>query len=160
MFTFFIYGTLTALFALIAEILSGALIPDAGFSTIRSAEQSSFSILVLTIFILAALEEGLKYLVLRKTLLQNNGVHTISASLLFGIGFAVTELALIFLMAQLSSTVTLSAILGILAVHIATAGIYGYSIRRKSGQPEALLVLIGISLHAAYNLVQYSLVNI
>ncbi|MEI6650894.1 MAG: hypothetical protein WCL23_05735 [Candidatus Moraniibacteriota bacterium] len=153
MFVFFIYGTLTALFALIAEIMSGALLPEAGFLAIRSAAASPLSVLAPTIIVLASIEELLKYFVLRKTLRTDSGIRPIPASLLFGIGFAATELGLLSMMGASASPSTFLPLFGILTVHVVTSVIYGYGIRRGPGKSGAIAVLIGILLHTAYNLV-------
>ena len=153
MFLFFIYGTLSALFALVAEIMSGAFLPKAGLSAIRSAAVSSLPVLISTIIVLASIEELVKYFVLRKTLKAMNDIRTVPASLLFGIGFAATELGLLFAMEQPSTQTALLPVLGILIIHVVTAVIYGYGVRHGSGRSEALPIILGISIHAAYNLV-------
>ncbi|NTW14588.1 MAG: YhfC family intramembrane metalloprotease [Candidatus Moranbacteria bacterium] len=152
MITFLIYGILTALFALVAEIMSGSFLPDAGLSAIRAAELPPLLILVLTIVILATIEETLKYIVLQKTLRQHSGTRSVPASFLFGIGFATTELLLLFLVQKTTFPNDLFPIFGIFTIHVATSALYGTYGARLTDWKRFIPIFVGITFHAAYNL--------
>jgi hypothetical protein len=152
MILFFFYGTFTALFAIVAEIMSGSFLPDSGYSAIRSSASPQLPVLILTIIVLATIEETLKYLVIRKTLRRTADIGAIPASLFFGAGFAATELSLLFLTQKPAFPSYLLPVLGILAIHMGTSLAYGYYDGRRSGWKPLIPVFIGISVHTAYNL--------
>lgn len=144
-----IYGFLAAGAALLLEVVFGGFIhPETTFSLIGAV----------FIVIAAFVEEGSKWIFFRQFhhhyhehLTKSN---PFTFGLLFGTGYAILEILLIWLGFKPSSLAFLP-IIGILALHLLTSLFFAYYLFRlaKRVLHHTLSLLLGMTiLHAAYNL--------
>lgn len=153
----FFWGILTALGALLVEVLIAfGLAAYQHKGATLDFEFFNGSLALLVVFVL--IEELFKYLIIAKKIeALSLGRSFIFNSLFIGAGFALTEIGLIVL--QSGGFANEPSALGRIAiVHIATAGIMGYSLalgnpKRVSTAFKALLV--PSILHLAYNLLAF-----
>lgn len=104
----------------------------------------------LGLLVFAIIEEGVKLGTLRKLVRRLPSEATFTLSLvLFGIGFGGTE---IFIARAMFPEMPVSALVGIPALHLATALLYGYAVRKDA--PKFLWpasFMLGTLLHFFYN---------
>lgn len=149
-----ISGTVAAGLAIISEIV----VASAGLSFgtditywAPDATGTQVAVFIAGIFLLAAVEEAIKFTVLRTQLLQLPTASTILPSLLFGTGFATVEIWLLLGTApDLSVSFVPSA--GIAAIHLLTTLAYGLIPPNAPRVHAVIALLIGIGAHAFYNM--------
>lgn len=153
----FFWGILAALGALLVEVLIAfGLAAYQHQGATLDFEFFNGSLALLVIFVL--IEELFKYFIIAKKIeALSLGRSFIFNSLLMGAGFALTEIGLIVLQSG-GLTSDYSALGRIAVVHIATAGIMGYSF--ALGNPKRVstafrALLIPSVLHLAYNLLAF-----
>lgn len=154
MIPFLISGIFAALFVVIAEfgIISTGTLFDINLSYWEpGVDEIQQSIFLLSISLLAAAEEIVKFAVIRKQLSSIGARATLLPSIAFGTGFIIIELGLLFISGQIISDSVLPA-LGIGAIHLLTSITYGL-IPTPSPMIKRLAILfVGISSHAFYNI--------
>jgi hypothetical protein len=146
---FFIYGILAAMGAMAVELVLSSL-----FSILFGidVETDYFSAITFFLFLAVLTEEGLKLILLQKLYSSPDRTrHGIIPALVFGSGFGFFEI----FSKSLSFPLLSSSLLGILLIHIATAGTIGYLLNKKdlsffsSTLPAIFLPFL---LHLSYNL--------
>jgi|GEM_PF-5308719 len=104
------------------------------------------------LIILAVLvEESFKYVVIRKRIAKQK---TLSAPIVFGFGFALTEIAFLSSSIRILENYPFHGLLGALAIHILTAIVLTYTAKKESQKryfPFLFGALLAISIHMAYN---------
>ena len=102
----------------------------------------------------AVLEESFKFLIIRKRIMKFFPDERILAgSLATGLGFAATEIALIFFQLKSEWTTNVSSLVEISILHIATCGLMGYLVLKtafKKGR-ITVIVLAAALIHFLYN---------
>lgn len=144
-----IYGFLAAGAALLLEVVFGGFIfPETTFPLIGAG----------FIVVAALIEEGSKWIFFRQFHHRYHEhltkSHPFTFGLLFGAGYAILEILLIWLGFK-SSSATFLPIMGILALHLLTSLFFAYYLFRlaKRVLHHTISLLLGMTvLHAAYNL--------
>ena len=151
-----LWGILAATGALFLEVLISTLIPILfGPKKELVTDFSSPLSFILIVFVL--IEEILKYLVIANRIEKfSYGRSLIANSLLVGLGFSLVELALIYgkFSANLNLFSELKEIIGLVLIHILTAGIIGYfvAICKVGKYMTFIKVIIAASIiHFLYN---------
>jgi len=151
--TLLLFGILSACFALLFEvgILSIGKFTDPTFSPIEFTG-------IFTLFLVAAIEEISKFAFMRqytKRFLSLGSIDmktVLVLGFLFGLGFAIPEIALSF---QFLSLPSLLPLVGVLALHIVTSILFAFFIiRKKDALFPSFLPVFGliITIHLLYNL--------
>lgn len=112
-----------------------------------------FNQLTLFLVFVVFLEEACKYFLLYKFYLDSKNTMTLSHAIYFGLGFAFIEVFLAFFnmtVAKEAAYLDLGVI-GVLMLHIATAGFIGYFILSNK-HSLIKITIVAFSLHMAYNL--------
>lgn len=146
--TYLIMGILAALaagFLELAASLMSEIVP------MPSGSEWAFLAPFFGLLIFALIEESVKLAVLWKLVrkIPNEATFTLSLTL-FGIGFGGTE---IFIARTMFPEMPVSALVGIPALHLATALLYGYAVRQNA--PKfiwAASLLLGVAFHFFYNI--------
>ncbi|MEI7750240.1 MAG: hypothetical protein WCJ25_04535 [Candidatus Moraniibacteriota bacterium] len=154
MFLFLISGSFSALFAVIAEIAVFSFLAPAGTGidpwNLNTTGTPLSAILVTLVFV-AVIEESLKVLVLTKQANRITGSSLSFPSLMFGFGFAVTEITMASISSGNGALIPIPAATGMLVVHGLTAFLYGSAIPAGRNQLR-LMFIVGISIHLAYDI--------
>lgn len=145
--TYFIAGILAALAAGFLELVASLM---SEIVPMPSGSERDFFALFSGLLIFALIEEGVKLAILWKLArnIPNEATFTLSL-VLFGIGFGGTE---IFIARAMFPEMPVSALVGIPALHLATALLYGYAVRQNA--PKflwAASLLLGVAFHFFYN---------
>jgi len=162
MLLFLVSGSFSALFAVIAELAVFSFLAPAGAGIDPwnlGVAGTTFPSILITLAFVAVIEESLKLLVLMKQAGRIVGSPLSLPALMFGLGFAVTEITMASVSSGNGTLIPLPAATGILVVHVLTAFLYGTAIPAGKNRLR-LMFAIGISIHLAYDVFQYSLVNI
>ncbi|NTW76094.1 MAG: hypothetical protein HGB34_04330 [Candidatus Moranbacteria bacterium] len=152
MILFLFSGCFSALFAVVAELaVFSFLVPSgAGMDPWHLGLVSGLSVIGFVTFVfVAVIEESLKLLVLNRQTRQSSIARTWATFALFGLGFALTEIALASMTTD-AGIIPPIPIIGILAIHTITPVLYGLTI--PFGRKRLFTVLIvGISAHLLYD---------
>lgn len=155
----FFLGIFASLGALILEIIILSIFPI----SISTADLSSKITSIGWFFFLAIfIEEISKFLFILKFIAnKENGRISVFNSLLFGLGFSMLEMILVYWNYTTGTLFDLIGISGILLVHLSTAALIGYSITRNSSKAYALLFgfIPALFLHTAYNILKTSQIS-
>lgn len=149
---FLIIGTFAAFFSLVAEMTAESLFPHISPLTSWSDPLTPLPTLVAGIILFAAMEEILKFAVLRRGFTMRGTDRTIPESLSFALGFAGTEIVFLFLSTDAALPSIMTAAVGIAFIHGVTSTAYGLRIINASRRTAASFLLLGIFFHAAYNI--------
>lgn len=143
----FLLGILAALGALFLELVFYLIFPS------QETQQDYYNKITLFLFLIVAIEELLKVLMIYKNSTELSGENDIFISSFFiGTGFALTEL---FLKESVRQSLFSLGNLNIILVHILTAGLAGYFISKQPAPRKSFLVkiwLLAFSGHLLYNL--------
>ena len=145
--TYLIAGILAALaagFLELAASLMSEIVP------MPSGSEGVFFAPFFGLLIFALIEESVKLAILWKLVrnIPNEATFTLLL-VLFGIGFGGTE---IFIARAMFPEMPVPALVGIPALHLATAFLYGYAVRQNA--PKflwAASLFFGTALHFSYN---------
>lgn len=146
--TALIFGILGASLALVIELV----VLNLGGSLSSSTLLPNFSNLS-TLALVALIEEGSRYLLLRQYLIRLtqdtlcSWQQALLTGLAFGIGFASIELVFLF---SIEST-PLFPIIGIALVHVVLSVLFALSLTKNLPLPAVLVFVFGVALHFAYN---------
>lgn len=123
----FFLGIFGALGALFLEVLFLAFLTSSSSNT--ETIVNDLDSIGLFFFLAILAEELLKYILIYKSIAKKN---IISNSLFFGFGFSMLEMFFIYWNYRNGNLLDLSGILGILTIHISTATLMGYSVRKNT----------------------------
>jgi RsiW-degrading membrane proteinase PrsW (M82 family) len=154
MILLFISGIIASLLAIVAELTLGSLAEAFGIDlTLWDPTRGGFvmTTFVVGIFLFAIVEEIAKFSILRIQLPRVPYCKVLPLSLLFGIGFAAVELALLFA-EHTDVFANLLPAIGIGAIHILTSIAYGLLPSKAPKSHQAIILLVGILSHSFYNL--------
>lgn len=144
--TFFLFGIVAALGSLVLEafLLAGQELQSPLVYT------KPFPPLGLSwLLIFAAIEEVLKYALLRQAARNANLLQSLRPALVFGCGFALVEVLLLLETSALETFQDIFALVGLALLHLSTVVILAFSLR-KNGR-AFLGVMAAIFVHFAYN---------
>lgn len=143
----FLFGIIAALGALILELVFYLIFPE------QETRQDYYSKITIFLFLVVAVEEALKILMVYKNSQELKKENDIFVSSFFvGAGFALTEL---FLKDLESKELFSIGNLNIVLVHILTAGLAGYFLSKERTPKRNYLLkiwLLVFLIHLAYNL--------
>jgi RsiW-degrading membrane proteinase PrsW (M82 family) len=154
MLLFLFSGCFTALFAVVAELAVFSFLTPSGMvmDPWHLGLVSGLSVIGFVTFIFVAIiEESLKFLVLSRQIRQALHDRLWISFLLFGLGFAATEVAFASITNE-TGLIPLFPMVGILTVHIFTSFLYGFAIANGKDRLKIVLV-IGMSVHLLYDVV-------
>jgi len=149
----FFLGIFGALGALFLEIIFLAISSPLSSAAQISEETTTFGYFF---FLAIAAEEFSKYILIGKVLDKKNIVLN---SLFFGLGFSALEMFLVYWNYKNGTPVELIGILGIIIIHISTAIIIGYSLKKNTATLISGLffgLIPAFLVHLAYNLLRVS----
>lgn len=102
-----------------------------------------------TFLFVAVIEESLKLLVLSRQIAEHPTEYPLASYVLFGFGFATTEIVLAS-MASGRGFIPFLSIIGMLAVHILTSFLYGWALSKGKLTTKTALVA-GTAVHLLYD---------
>lgn len=150
--TAFIFGVLAASLALLTELV----VLNIGGALRYSATLPNFENLA-TLAVAVAIEEGARYLLIRKYVERflAGTIPSLPRALLaggaFGLGFASLELGLLLGSGALGS-IPLVALSGVLLIHILMSLLYTLSLTRHIKLAPLPAFILGLLIHLGYNL--------
>lgn len=105
------------------------------------------------LLISAFIEEILKYILLKKTLLDETSPrHTLSFLVLFSIGFSGLETTLLISSSPEITLTVITHIVGVLLLHFSTISLLGYIIVRPALKKfTPFFILLALCIHFFYN---------
>jgi RsiW-degrading membrane proteinase PrsW (M82 family) len=143
----FFFGIIAALGALILELVFYIILPS------QETQQDYYSKITIFLFLVVAVEEALKVLMVYKNAQEFKDENDIFISSFFvGAGFALAEL---FLKDLGSKELFSIGNMNIVLMHILTAGLVGYFLSKEQAIGRRFLVkiwLLAFLVHLAYNL--------
>lgn len=143
----FLFGIIAALGALILELVFYLIFPE------QQTQQNYYNKITLFLFLVVAVEEALKVLMVYKNSQESQNENDIFISSFFvGAGFALAEL---FLKDLGSKELFSIGNMNILLVHILTAGLAGYFLSKEPSPRRKYLIKIWLLVflaHLSYNL--------
>lgn len=148
----FIFGVLAASLALLSELV----VLNIGGALRYSAALPNFESLA-TLALAVAIEEGARYLLVRKYVERflTGTAPSLSKALLaggtFGLGFASLELGLLLGSGALG-TVPLAPLGGLLLIHVLLSLLYTLSLTRHIRLALLPALMLGLLIHLGYNL--------
>jgi len=153
MILFLFSGSFSALFAVIAELVFFAILSPSGMGTdpwrLDAAGAPPIPILG-TFFFVAVIEESMKLLVLARQTERTGSKNLPVPAVLFGLGFAMTEITLASI-SGIGSAIPVTAAGGMLVLHILTTFLYGTALPFGKNRMK-LALAIGISIHLIYDI--------
>lgn len=153
MILFLFSGSFSALFAVIAELVFFAILSPSGMGTDPwrlDATGVPFISILGTLFFVAVIEESMKLLVLARQAERIDSKKLPVSAVLFGLGFAVTEITLASI-SGIGSAMPVIAAGGMLVIHILTTFLYGITLPFGKNRMKWALA-IGISIHLIYDI--------
>lgn len=152
-------GWLAGMGALLIEILLAATLSTSDLSgNFLTGESISTTLPVVGIFVIALIEEGMKFMALRGISFETKPFfrNALFKGLLVGIGFAAFEASVKILFHTESDSDTIwQGALSSGILHLVTGGILGtiWLLKSRNSAPILLpiIFLIALAIHAAYN---------
>jgi|GEM_PF-979084 hypothetical protein len=155
MILFFISGSFSALFAIIAELVAFSFLTPSGVGIDPWNLNNigiPFSVILMTLAVVAVIEESLKFLVLaRQTVRATEASTDWLRFVVFGIGFTVTEIAFASISSGNGSLIPIGAMAGLLVLHVLTAFLYGKAVGSRRNRLR-LIYAVGILIHLSYDI--------
>lgn len=152
MLLFLFSGAFSALFAVVAELAVFSFLPTGTDPWHLSSVTTPGFSAILSFALVAAIEEGLKLSVLARQSMSFPSTSPKASPVLFGLGFAATEITLASLTTGDGSLIPIPAAAGILFLHIATSSLYGTAVSGRKIRLKSALI-VGIIAHFAYDIV-------